>query len=399
MSRTSSPARAFLGIFGIQPHRITIPSTSSMKAARLIELGKPLQVLQVEEPKLTHPGSVKLRVKAAYMARFAGQALSGQFGALKYHFPELPVTPGPVSIGIIEDFSDDVLDLNRGDTVVVGNCVSTGNLKDDRILIGWTKVGQLAGRTQDIYKDGACAEKMIVPATGIHLIPKVLTELYSYHELAALSYMSISYGAILRGDLRAGQVVIVNGSTGAIGAGVVMLCLAMGASKVIAVGRDRETLDKLRELDARRVVTVALDAPIAMKKQEIQRVAAEVDFPDHQGANLLVDCVGGADVTPESTMACLESLKRKGVAVLVGGFAVPLPLSYHYVVHKALDIRGSFMLEDTRSYGDLMRMVMGGQIDLKKFNILPFSLDRMNEAVGVAAKIKGLDYVVVDPSV
>jgi NADPH:quinone reductase-like Zn-dependent oxidoreductase len=54
--------------------------------------------------------------------------------------------------------------------------------------------------------------------------------------------------------LKAGETVIVNGATGAYGSAAVLVALAMGATRVVAAGRKKETLDKLAEAGGTRVI-------------------------------------------------------------------------------------------------------------------------------------------------
>ncbi|MGA7385131.1 MAG: hypothetical protein WBW81_10725 [Methylocella sp.] len=57
-------------------------------------------------------------------------------------------------------------------------------------------------------------------------------------QLIALAKLVVPYGGLLRAGVRSGQVVAVNGATGYYGSAGVMTALAMGAAKVVAVGRD-----------------------------------------------------------------------------------------------------------------------------------------------------------------
>ena len=68
---------------------------------------------------------------------------------------------------------------------------------------------------------------------------------YSLPQLTAITRCIVPFGGLLRGRLKGGETVIVNGASGAYGSAAVLLALAMGAARVVAVGRKRETLDEL----------------------------------------------------------------------------------------------------------------------------------------------------------
>lgn len=124
-----------------------------------------------------------------------------------------------------------------------------------------------ASAAQAKYRDGSFAEQFVTPAECLTVIRK--PELYSMPQWATLMYFSIAHGAILRGEVKAGdvgivmlhcwfavlaqlivlmhkqllltkctgdcvsnQVVAVTGATGGIGSCAVLLALAAGASKV-----------------------------------------------------------------------------------------------------------------------------------------------------------------------
>lgn len=299
----------------------------------------------------------------------------------------------------IVELASNVFDLRKGQTVLLPDVLSSNSWGDDRILVGWTNVSQNGERMQKLYKDGAWAEKLLVPASALFPIPDALTSEYSTAQLGVLGYFGIGYGAVLRGDLKPGQVVVINGATGCIGTSALLFALAMGASRIIAVGRDEETLKELQTLDPKRVFPVALGNNIQEDTQRIAKIASEGDHPRHQGAHLVIDAVGGVHVTAESTLACIASLRNRGVVSFVGGISVPLPLNYRELfIAKTLDLRGSFMLDSLDSFGDIVRMIASGVLDIGKLRVHAFPLAQINEAVAEAAKYKGLDWAVVEPN-
>lgn len=355
-----------------------------MKAARLYELGQALQVEEVPDPIL-RSGGVILRVLSSHVPPFTDRVLSGELG---YAFPPLPFTPCESVIGFVEAVADDVFGLKVGQTVFCDpHIYSPRHLgaEPDAILIGWTGLATDSHRMQSLWKDGGFAEKVLWPAECLTPLPDA--ESMNPALLASLNYLTVSYGGLLRGDLHAGQTLIVNGATGALGALAVLLALAMGVSKIVAVGRDLQTLEKLVQLDPNRVMSVPMEGNFS---DDSKRIAAVAD-----GADMVLDVLGGL-THPEPTVACIHALRPGGTAVFVGGIQADIPLPYSKIMLEELNIRGSFMYP-RHVPGELYRMIAAGILDLTPIQTHTFSLDNVNEAVAQAAKLKGLDQCVVMP--
>lgn len=90
---------------------------------------------------------------------------------------------------------------------------------------------------------GSMAERTVVPAA--HCIP--LNDDIDDVTAAAIANPGMSSFAALRerARIRAGDTVLVNGATGAAGQLAVQIAKHLGASRVIATGRNRETLQAL----------------------------------------------------------------------------------------------------------------------------------------------------------
>ena len=218
--------------------------------------------------------------------------------------------------------------------------------RGDDILLGWTALTPDSVRTQQVWKDGAWAEYQLIPASSLTVIPTRLQSMYSTAQWAALSYLAISYGALQRGDFQAGQIVIITGATGDLGSGAVLLALAMGASLVLAVGRDKQKLDTLKELDEKRVI------PIVHSSTETDFSAECLKkLMNGTGADL-VD--GTSDVEP--VLTCIRALKFRGKAIFVGNIDNSIPIRYVEIMINEIEIRGCFMFPSD-SYEQLIRLV------------------------------------------
>lgn len=366
-----------------------------MRAARLYKYGQPLQVDTVPRP-VVREGTVLIRVVGIQITSYTNEVLSGE---RKYAMPEpFPFIPGPGALGIVEELGSAVFDIEVGQLVLVDPRIHGSQHPDskrDDILIGWTALSAEAVRTQQIWTDGGWSEYQLVPAANITVIHNYKESEYSTAQWATLLYLSISYGGLLRGDLQPGQTVIITGATGDLGSGAVLIALAMGASKIIAVGRNEEKLKRLQELDSKRVT------PLIYSESSNDFTVEKVkSLTNGVGADLVVDFVGGTSaVEPLST--CIRALGYRGKAVFVGNITASIPINYGEIMRNETEIRGSFMSPPNATQ-QLIRMIQAGLIDLNKVGTRTYSLDDINQAVEDAAKKTNsnhaVDFVVIEPT-
>jgi NADPH2:quinone reductase len=104
-----------------------------------------------------------------------------------------------------------------------------------------------------------------------------------------------------KGNLKPGESVLVTGATGALGQVAVQTAAALGASRVVAAGRDRQTLEKLREWGATDIVVLEGDYASALA------VASQGGF------DMVVDSLFG-----EPMMAAIRATRMGGRVVNVG---------------------------------------------------------------------------------
>lgn len=174
-------------------------------------------------------GQVLIKVAAANVAFVDRLIVRGEY-QIK---PPLPFTPGVVAAGEVIDSGPDVDHLAAGTRVVV--------LKSDY---------------------GAWATHMVVPAWAVVPIPSNVSD-----ELAAATieaYGTASYALEDRGQLRAGEKVLILGAGGAVGAAAVEIALHLDA-EVIAhtseptmwdgrASRPHHVIDRWENKDLRQVM-------------------------------------------------------------------------------------------------------------------------------------------------
>lgn len=354
-----------------------------MRAWQLERLGGALELndLPVPEPR---PGSVVVRVEASSLMSYIKDYVDGKLPI--YNPPKGKFIPGGNAVGVIHAVGRDVWHLKPGQRVVLSShFVAQENVETPaQILIGITAHGPVAEEVQADWHDGALAEYALWPASAV-TPAQDLDHIDSVH-LAVLVRYVIPFGGLLRGRLAAGETVIISGATGAYGTAAVFVALAMGAGRVVAVGRDVRRLEAVTALAGHRVVPVAVTGEIHSDVEKIKTAA-------HGAAHMAFDMVGAAR-DPNMTLAALRSLSREGRLVLMGSMTVPLPIPYTEVMLNGWEIIGQFMYPK-EPYRRLLDLVRLGQLDVSAIRPRVFSLKELPEAMQAAATAGNLECVVI----
>jgi alcohol dehydrogenase len=350
-----------------------------MKAAILNKGGSPLEIQTIEEPDLL-AGGIKIQVERAMVPSFAGAVLSGN---MPFALP-VPYIPGPSCVGVVEEVADDVFGFTKGQRVFCGpHFVSkvNGGAKEE-ILIGWFGLTPGSGPLMNRWKNGAFAEKAVYPAACVTPLGDGDPD-----DLIKIAPLCISYGGLLKGELRPGQTLLVNGATGNLGSAAVLVALALGAAQVFAVGRNTRVLEQLSALDSKRVTPI----PISGNPETYpDQIAAHT-----QGVDVVLDLLGYVE-SPALTLAAISQLKPGGIAVFMGGVLADIPINYMQTLAMQLTIRGAFMHPVTAA-GEIMKMVRAGMIDLAKIDNTVIPFEEINQAIAKAPEYKGLSCSTIKP--
>ena len=199
---------------------------------------------------------------------------------------------------------------------------------------------------------GAAAERIAAPAARLAKIPEGL-------RLDKAAGLSVAYGTSLhalkqRGEMKAGETLLVLGASGGVGLAAVEIGKAMGA-KVIAGASSEEKLAFARAHGAAETINTATDDLRARLKELAPG-----------GVDVVYDPVGGA-----LTEAALRSLAWKG-RLLVIGFAsgeIPKP-PLNIPLLKGCDIRGVYWGEFTAREPEANRENLAQLMDWAKSGAL-----------------------------
>lgn len=257
--------------------------------------GGPEVFEQGEVPKPTLvPGHVLIRVKATsvnpvdYKIRKFGPPIAPAFPA---------VLNGDVA-GIIEEVADNVSRWKKGDEVFgcVGGLIGTG---------------------------GALAEYILADEKLIARKPKNL----SFEEAAVLPLVSITAweGLFDKGNIQAGNKILITGGAGGVGHIAVQLARWAGA-RVLATASGAEKQKLVLELGA--------EAVSGRSEEEIKKTAVQIFGKEE--LDLALDTGGGTGF--ETAIACV---KRKGKAITIDGSG---SFNLGKAHSKSLDLAIVFML-------------------------------------------------------
>ena len=219
--------------------------TNTHKAWRL-HAHNDLRFDEVETPKPAADGVV-VRIEAGMVLSYTGKVLSG---SVPYSLPPMPFVPGTNAIARVIAAGDNVTHVQAGDRVFLSPHLrgDVPEREPPQILIGLTAMATTpaALALQARWRDGVFAEiahwpaACVTPLTGLDDKPAT--------ELIGLAKLIVPFGGLQRSGLRGGDTIIINGATGYFGSGAVMLAVAMGAGRVVAVGRKQAALEVLREM-------------------------------------------------------------------------------------------------------------------------------------------------------
>lgn len=344
-----------------------------MRAARLHQPGEPFLIDRIPRPE-RRPHDALIDVKACGIIPNMNAIVSGK---LWHHLPPLPAVMGLDAAGVVVEAPPGRTDVKAGDRVYVNpflNCGvchycrgGTPLLCADAALRGYFGFTPKGAELLKDYPYGGLCEVLTAAPESLVKLPDEIT----FEQGARFGYLGTSFSALRRGGVGAGSWIAINGVTGTLGVGAVMLALAMGATRILGWGRSRPVLERLKQLAPRRVDTLALgDAPLAAWIRE---------RTDGVGVDVLVDCTGrGGPAAPVAE--ALGGVKRGGITVNIGALAEPLAINPTQFMTAALRYTGSNWF--TNAEAALMAdMVRTGALDLSPWETRAYPLERVNDAL------------------
>jgi 2-desacetyl-2-hydroxyethyl bacteriochlorophyllide A dehydrogenase len=260
-----------------------------VKAARLIEIGKPLQLQEIEAPSLG-VGDVLVRVRAAGICHSDVHYRAGTSGV-----GPLPQTLGHEIAGVVEEVGPSVTSLRPGDRVCLHYLLSCGQCHFCRSgHEQFCAEGKMIGK----HVDGGFAEYIAVPARNAVRLP---AEVAFEHGAVLMCSSSTSFHALRKSRLQPGETVAIFGA-GGLGMSAIQLARTMGALQVYAVDIN-ETKLQLAETFGAVPVNARQDDPVTT----IRRLTGG------RGVDVAIEVIGLRQ-TMEQAVRCLAVLGRAAMA-------------------------------------------------------------------------------------
>jgi alcohol dehydrogenase len=363
---------------------------SKMRVARLMAQGEPLELGYAEVPE-PGPTDVLVKVHACGIVPNAYNLVMG-----RTHHPVRTGTVFGLDVaGTIQAVGEHVMGLKVGQRVYVdphltcGTCVSCRRGRVDLCpagsLRGYFSNLPYGQPMLDRYPIGGMAEFVTAPDHSIAVLPDSVD-----FELAArFGYLGTSYAALERAGLGPGRTLLINGVTGTLGVAAVSCALAMGAIKILGIGRNRERLERVRSMAPRRVEAVSSEDGLDLAEWVRSHTKGF-------GADAMYDCQG-VGAASESANALLRAVAPGGRVVLVGG-SVAGDISRNYLEFYAdISVRGSMWFTPAE-IDRMIALIDADVIDLSYLETKSYDLADVNEALKfVGERPGGFVNVVVRP--
>jgi propanol-preferring alcohol dehydrogenase len=301
-----------------------------MKAVRMIEPGKPLELQQIPIPS-SGEEDVLVRVRAAGICHSDAHYRAG-----RSPMGMLPITLGHEVAGEVEWVGSRVTSIKAGDRVCLHYNISCGDCYyckngNEQFCTSVKMIGH--------HVDGGYAEYISVPARNAVPLPDEI----SFEEGATLMCASATaYHALRRGRLKAGETVAVFG-VGGLGMSAIQLANALGAVQVYAVDIKLDKLELASEYGAIPVNASRVDAV-----QEIRSLT------NGRGVEVALEMIG----LPLTMRQTIESLGVLGRAVIVGLSQTPLEVHpYQTLIGYETEVIGSndHLLQELPTLIDMAR--------------------------------------------
>jgi NADPH2:quinone reductase len=201
----------------------------------------------------------------------------------KYQFkPDLPFSPGGEVSGLVTQIGSGVHGLEVGQKVIA--------------LCGW----------------GGFAEKLKVNASRVFPIPEEMDFISAASSLYTLA--TAYHGLKDRGNLKAGETVLVLGAAGGIGMATIALAKLFGA-QVVAAASSEEKIEACLQMGA--------DFAINYEREDFK--TRLLDLTNQKGVDVILDPVGGKYA--ETAVRCLAWKGRYLVLGFANGDIPKIPLN------------------------------------------------------------------------
>lgn len=376
---------------------------STMIAARLHKLGEPLRLDRIAIPE-PRPTDVLVEVKACGVVPNLVRVITNFFGAQAPDpklMPPLPAIFGLDPAGVVVKVGEQVRSARPGERVYVNPARSCGSCRMCRSgqpldCAVFTFQGYF-GRSQAImkaYPYGGLCQFITAPQDALVKLPDAV----SFEAAARFGYLGTVYAALKKLGVGPGGTVLINGVSGMLGLNAAMVALAMGATRILGIGRNAALLDRVKAMSPGRIeVFASRDSSVAPGAADDPLVGWARSMTDGEGVDGMLDCLPpGAPA--QAMMRPMHALRRGGLCVNVGAVIEQLPLNAFWLMTNRLGLQGSVWFT-TGEGQDLAAMTAAGTLDASVLDHRVFPLSQVNEALaGMDARDGGFTNFIIDPT-
>lgn len=326
-----------------------------MRAVRLVEPGRPLELQEIDVP---HVGAmdVLVRVRAAGICHSDAHYRAGR-SAVK----PLPMTLGHEVAGVVERVGEGVTTVKVGDRVCLHYMVTCGHCAYcNRGQEQFCTSGAMIGK----YRDGGYADYIAVSARSVFSLP---AEIPFEQGAIMMCSSATSLHALNKARLRPGETVAVFG-VGGLGMSAVQLARAFGARDVFAVDIEAGKLALAEQFGA-----IPVNASDTDPVREIKRLT------DGRGVDVALELIG----LPLTMGQAFRSLAIQGRVAIAGITERCFDVAPYYdLISKEAEIVG---VSDhlAQELPLLIEWARSGKLDLSRVitDTVPLDADAINSVL------------------
>jgi 2-desacetyl-2-hydroxyethyl bacteriochlorophyllide A dehydrogenase len=326
-----------------------------MRAIRLLEPKKPLQLQEIDIPEVGSD-DVLVAVKAAGICHSDAHYRAGR--SLVH---PLPLTLGHEVAGVVEQVGVGVKSIRVGERVCLHYLATCGECEYcQRGSEQFCRSGSMIGK----YRDGGYAEYICIPARSVFVLPDDVP-----FEQGAIMMCSsaTSLHAINKSRLKPGESVAVFG-VGGLGISAIQLAQAYGADLVLAVDINPLKLELAAQFGA-----LPINAKQTNPVEEIKRLT------EGRGVDVALELIG-LPITMQQAVQSLAVLGRAAVAGLSEKRFEIAP--YQEVINKEAELIG---VSDhlAQEIPQLLAWASSGKLDLSAVisQTIPLDAELINQTL------------------
>jgi 2-desacetyl-2-hydroxyethyl bacteriochlorophyllide A dehydrogenase len=315
-----------------------------------------LAILEVDEPKISNPTDVLVKVKRVGIC---GSDMHIYHGTNP--LATLPRVVGHEVTGEVIEIGTDVTSVKVGDHIVVepirycGECYACRKGRPN-VCTSLSVFG--------VHEDGGMREWFVLPEKQLHVVASAL----SWEEAVMAEPYTIGAQAVSRGKIEAGDTVLIQGA-GPIGICILKMVKLLGAS-VMVTDLSTERLAFAKENGA--------DVTINAAEEDVKQRVHE--WTNGEGANVVIDAV----CLPATFELSIDVVSEAGNVVVLGFDERAAAIPQLPITKKEVTITGSRL--QTYQFPRVVELLNDGKLRHNGLVTHTFPLDQIQEAFAFVEK-------------